>query len=257
MFSSPWPLFNRPSIQLGTLKAYVKRKMPELDVTAHHFFLLLAKGLGYPIYQEISQHTWLAESIYASLLFPEQKIIAESLFKQKARSISTLRKIAFQNLIAITTSVTDEFVQSLPDHRPLLAGFSISLCQLTASLYLIKKIKARFPQLPVVVGGALVAGKAGEDLKSVFPQIDFVIQGEGEVPLVQLVKSIYEKNIMAEQNSFQSESISTKNTEWKKITPSQIKHLDELPIPDYDDYFALLQQFPANRRFFPVLSIEA
>ena len=36
LVSAPWPLFNRPSIQLGTLKAYLSRHIADLQVVCHH-----------------------------------------------------------------------------------------------------------------------------------------------------------------------------------------------------------------------------
>ena len=70
LVSTPWPIFNRPSIQLGTLKSYLKSQFPELEIIAHHFYLKLAETIGYKLYHAISERTWLAETVYAALLYP-------------------------------------------------------------------------------------------------------------------------------------------------------------------------------------------
>jgi len=57
LISAPWPLYNRPSIQIGTLKAHLKKKFPELKVDAHHFYLKVAEAIGYKRYQAISERT--------------------------------------------------------------------------------------------------------------------------------------------------------------------------------------------------------
>ena len=80
LISTPWPLYNRPSIQLGALKAYLYSTCPGLRVDARHFYLQLAESLGYKLYQQISERTWLAESIYAALLFPERFKTIERFF---------------------------------------------------------------------------------------------------------------------------------------------------------------------------------
>ncbi|HAY37938.1 MAG TPA: hypothetical protein DCY53_00515, partial [Desulfobacteraceae bacterium] len=54
LISAPWPLYNRPSIQIGTLKAHLKKKFPELEVDAYHFYLKVAEAIGYRRYQAIS-----------------------------------------------------------------------------------------------------------------------------------------------------------------------------------------------------------
>jgi hypothetical protein len=71
LISAPWPLYNRPSIQIGTLKAHLKKTFPELKVDAYHFYLKVAEAIGYRYYQTISERTWLAETVYAALLYPE------------------------------------------------------------------------------------------------------------------------------------------------------------------------------------------
>ena len=72
LISTPWPLYNRPSIQLGTLKAYLRSIYPDIEVEAHHFYLKLAASIGYRQYHEISKRTWLAETVYAALLYPQR-----------------------------------------------------------------------------------------------------------------------------------------------------------------------------------------
>ena len=73
LVSAPWPLYNRPSIQLATLKAYLQNRHPDLRIAAYHVYLKVAESIGYNIYQEISERTWLAESVYAALLYPERR----------------------------------------------------------------------------------------------------------------------------------------------------------------------------------------
>ena len=78
LISAPWPLYNRPSIQIGTLKANLIKKFPELKVDAHHFYLKVAEAVGYRRYQAISERTWLAETVYAALLLARTSNVAET-----------------------------------------------------------------------------------------------------------------------------------------------------------------------------------
>ena len=97
LLSTPWPVFSRPSIQLGTLKSYLKLQFPELEVIAHHFYLKLAETIGYRLYQAISERTWLAETVYAALLYPKRIESIEKLFHKEARGIPILRSVDFKN----------------------------------------------------------------------------------------------------------------------------------------------------------------
>jgi hypothetical protein len=53
-----------------------------LEVQAHHFYLQLAAAIGYGVYKNISERTWLAESVSAALLYPEREAAIESLFRK-------------------------------------------------------------------------------------------------------------------------------------------------------------------------------
>ena len=53
LLSTPWPLYNRPSIQLGTLTAYLRSIYSDLPVETHHVYLKLAESIGYRQYHEI------------------------------------------------------------------------------------------------------------------------------------------------------------------------------------------------------------
>ena len=64
LVSAPWPIYSRPSIQIGTLKAHLKSRFPDVKVIAHHFYLKVAAAIGYPLYHAVSERTLLAERIH-------------------------------------------------------------------------------------------------------------------------------------------------------------------------------------------------
>ena len=257
LISTPWPLYNRPSIQLGTLKAYLRVKHPDVRVDAGHFYLKLAESLGYKCYQLISERTWLAESIYAVLLFPERFDVVEALFNREAGSKSILREAGLQKIAALAKKVTETFISSLNWDNCMLCGFSVSLCQLTSTLYFIKHIKLKFPDLIIVIGGSTFSGTAAKKLFKSFPEVDIVINGEGELPLSQLVGCLRESSNLADLPPITGVT-TTKSTEdnGDNAAYNQLSNLNQLPPPDYDDYFALLKSMAPKKAFFPVLPVE-
>jgi hypothetical protein len=92
LISTPWPLYTRPSIQLGALKSYISSHLAAVKVDAHHFYLALAEAIGYKRYHDISERTWLAASIYAALLYPKRFEQIETLFTREAARSSLLKK---------------------------------------------------------------------------------------------------------------------------------------------------------------------
>ena len=190
LVSAPWPLYSRPSIQIGTLKAFLRKKFPDLKVDAYHFYLKVAEAIGYKRYQAISERTWLAESVYAALLYPERMDTVEKFFYRQAKGKPLLQKIVFKNLASQVREVSEAFIHGVDWGDYVLAGFSICLCQLTASLYFIREVKKRFPDLLIVVGGSMFTGDAIRNLFKTFPEINVVVNGEGELPLSRLVSDL-------------------------------------------------------------------
>ena len=179
LISTPWPLYNRPSIQLGTLKSYLRSIFPDLLVDAQHVYLKLAEAIGYRQYHEISKRTWLAETVYAALLYPERFQQIEKLFNRESGRKSVLRVAGLGNIAAIVKKISDEFINSRNWDDYLLTGFSVSLCQLTSALYFIKRIKEKAPKLIIVIGGSTFSGSTTGELFKLFPEVDAVNNGEG------------------------------------------------------------------------------
>jgi ribosomal peptide maturation radical SAM protein 1 len=257
LISAPWPLYNRPSIQLGALKAYLQFKHPDIQVDAKHFYLTLAESLGYKHYQQISEHTWLAESIYAALLFPKRFETVDKLFRREVRNKSQLRDISLKKIAGHVKKVTNAFIDSLNWSDFLLAGFSVSLCQLSSTLYFIKSVKKKHPGLVIVVGGSTVSGAAGRAFFELFPEVDAIVNGEGELPFCQLVTHLKISASLSALPRIKGVMMSwINNTNGNPNIFQQLQNLNELPTPDYDDYFDLLKSFNAPNRFFPVLPVE-
>ncbi len=255
LVSMPWSLFSRPSIQIGTLKAYLKLQFPYLNIAAHHFYLKVAETIGYKLYHSVSESTWLAETIYAAMLSPEKLKTIEKIFYREAGVKPLFRKLSFTELVSKVRKVTDVFIESINWNKFCLAGFSVSQCQLTSSLYIIKQIKIKHPDLKIVLGGSTFAG-ASKELFKLIPEIDFVVKGEGELPLSQLVHhlGIYSKidKIPSIKGVISRESIEDDNSD----IFYQMETLSSLPMPDFDDYFDLLQTFGSNKTFFPTILCE-
>ncbi|MBW2591287.1 MAG: RiPP maturation radical SAM C-methyltransferase, partial [Deltaproteobacteria bacterium] len=256
LLSTPWPIFSRPSIQLGTLKSYLKSQFPDLEVITYHFYLKVAESIGYKLYQAISERTWLAETVYAALLYPEQLESIKKLFIKEAKGKPLLRDVDFKDMTKMVAKVTDEFIDNENWSNFGLAGFSICLCQLTSTLYFIRRIKLKFPGLPIVVGGSMFTGGSAKNLLKVFSEIDFVIIGEGELPLSQLVQNLKDSPKTVDKQLIPGIVMAKEMNIENRFGFSQLDDLEDIPVPDYDDYFNLLKSFKPDKAFFPTLPAE-
>ena len=257
LISTPWPLFNRPSIQLGTLTSYLNREFPDLTVVAHHFYLKIAEIIGYRLYHEISGRTWLAETLYAAMLYPDRFDTIEKLFYKKAAGKPLLARLDFKDLTRRIAEATDEFINSLHWDNFSLAGFSICFCQLTSTLYVIHAIKRKNPSLAVVVGGSMFAGDAIKNVFRVFPKIDFVINGEGELPLSRLVHHLSHSADLEKISRIPGLVTPRSVKDKTEVVFNQMTDIGDLPMPDYGDYFQMLNTFSPEKTFFPILPAEA
>jgi ribosomal peptide maturation radical SAM protein 1 len=257
LISTPWPLYSRPSIQLGSLKSFLHARIPDLKIDAFHFYLSVAETIGYRLYHEISERSWLAESVYAALLYPARIKEVETLFRREASAKTKLREIKFKTLTNRIKAATDAFIGSQNWQTYGLLGFTISLCQLTSALYVIKRIKNKFPNLMIVVGGALTPGIAAPGILKHFPEVDVVVNGEGELPLYQIVDHLRQTPPDLDLSNIQGVFTRLSETQQPDSASfSQLKALDELAAPDYDDYFELLKKFDGRKHFFPTLPVE-
>ncbi len=256
LVAMPWPLAERPSIQLAVLKAYlVQQFQSAVRVRALHPYVSIASNLGLELYQNIAGRSWLAESIYAPLLFPEQLPRAQALVDRlggRRLGVDPLDlKVMGQQIVSIHRR--DRIFEQLAEVD--LVGISVCLAQLTASLYLVRELKRRSPHVPVVIGGSSVCGELGRSLLRAFPDVNMVVDGEGEQPLAALVARMM-NGPTEPREPIPGLVQRSSGTVSQGLERMQIPSLAGLPIPDFSDYFAELKSRPESRHWVGQLPIE-
>ena len=258
LVSPPWPLYTRPSIQLGTLKAFVRSRFPDIAVRSHHLYLQVAEAIGYRPYHSISERTWLAETVYGALLYPDRADAMARLFRREAGGSPSIRRLDFAELTLRVKTASDAWLAATDWSEVRLVGFSSVLCQLTACLYLIRRLRQRCPHLTNVVGGSAFSRLSGAAALRLFPDIDAVVFGEGELPLAHLVQHHVVEGRPIEELPPANGVLTRWSTDSQLAGGGffQLENLDHLPLPDFDDYFETLSGLNASNRFFPTLPIE-
>ena len=256
----PWALFNRPSIQLGTLKAFLESRRNDFSVHTSHPYLEVASTLGPDLYHWISQNPWVSEALYAPLLFPEQAATAEVLALKYVKKADQIIKRSFdyKSLVGRLENQLLKWVKTCDWTQYKIIGFSVCFHQLFASLAAARAIKNASPQVPIVLGGASCSADAGQSLLNAFHFIDYIIEGEGERGLLALCtylsgaqSSTLPENIFSRENSKQ-DALPQKS----RIADTQLPSLDALPVPDYNDYFLAQKKWFSQTPFIPILPIE-
>lgn len=129
-----------------------------------------------------------------------------------------------------------------------LIGFGCFYNQTCASLAMSRALRDTNITTPVVLGGPSVTEENSAVLLKYFEQIDYVIEGEGELPLERLCEKI---EAMAEVEYLDDvTSLTYRNGDKGKIRnvqrdprqQSEFVNLDDLPIIDYSAYFNALER---------------
>ena len=111
-----------------------------------------------------------------------------------------------------------------------IVGFSLYTTNLYMSVFMAILIKINYPNTKIVFGGPQVTqGETTREMLIKGNIADYLVLGEGEEPMYQLIKAI-------ENGQVTDDIIGIKNkSNFEKIdTFSQTADLEELPVPNYD-----------------------
>ena len=244
LVTMPFSYSKFPSIQLGTLSALLKSQ--DIGAKTYHFNLQFAHKIGVPLYEILCEKRGLfGEWLFSALLFRDNpkhaqypqifKPVFEDTAREAGCSIGHLeemaRTIAPQFLTwALTTVEWDQYD---------VVGFTSTFDQNVASLSLAKLIKDIYPGVRIIFGGANFDGEMGLEQFRAFPWIDYVVSGEGEHAFPPLVKQI-----LLKQETDIPPGIAHRKDGGVCFTPNEqlVTKFDQTPPPDYDDYFAELEE---------------
>lgn len=245
--ATPWSIFNRPSLQLGVLKSYVEERQGA-RVDTFHLSLPVAAAIGVDRYTRIARSGWAGEALFAPLLFPEMRGPAEKLFYAslggEKRSLPNFNEL----IERIAESCTTWLSSLTNDYR--LFGFSVCFFQLLPSLYLARLLKETRPELPIVFGGSSCTGAVGASLIDHFPEIDYLVDGEGEEALCRLCRFIAGDAASLPAGILSRKPVAKEQGFATGLDPN------DLPCPDYSPYFTEMRQFFPELPFIPILPVE-
>lgn len=248
----PWSIFNRPSLQLGALKSYVERN-DDARADTFHIYLPVAAAIGIDWYSRIARSGWAGEALFAPLLFPEMKDPAGNLFYESLADENAPLP-DFEEMVGRIEESCTAWLSATDLGKYRLFGFSVCFFQLLPSLYLARRIKKTWPDLPIVFGGSSCSGAVGLSLFNHFPEIDYLVDGEGEEALTRLCRFIagdvdsLPANVRSRQPS--AHKVISKDISTEKVI------LGDLPYPDYAPYFEEMSRLFPRLPFIPTLPVE-
>ena len=251
LVSMPWAIFNRPSIQLGALKSFLEGN-GSVKVQTFHPYLGVARLLGRDLYHFISGNVWICEALYSAILFPALRlqageIVTGELKKEKKSAVP----VDFAAVCSLLEGHLAEWVESQEWQQFDLVGFSVCFNQLLATLAAVSALKAKHPDLPVVLGGSSCHPELAPALLRHFP-VDYMVSGEGEGAMQSLCAFLAGEGTGLDDRVYRSASRGPGGAS----LPGKQLDLAMLPCPDYDDYFREMREMFSGEPFIPVLPVE-
>lgn len=127
----------------------------------------------------------------------------------------------------------DDCVEKIISNDPDVVGFSIYYCNFEPVVYVATQIKKLRPNIKIVVGGSATHHSYFKSHKS----FDFVVNGEGEKALLDILHSIENKKDIEIQDE-------NENSKFIRQPEKQRYNLSTLPLPDYSDFDFSKYKFP-------------
>ncbi len=268
LISMPFATTGRPSIGLSLLKAGLNRDGIECDI--RYVNVEFAQCIGHDTYERIcnfSTDPLLGEWIFAEDVFGAQLRSAEQYFQEVLLPClaepfrNGLGDKHFQSPAELLDGLiqlrrnTSDFLESctVSDDYGLI-GFTSTFQQNLASLAMARRLKERRPEIPIMFGGANCESEMGATLHRLFPFIDYICSGEGDLTFSTVARAILNGEPVPELPGI------IRRVSGHTVTPTQLTapvlNMDSLPIPDYSDYIHQHTALKSEEITGPQLLIE-
>lgn len=260
LISMPFGALSRPALGISLLKATLDRQQLPCEIRYLNFaFAEFISGDDFNwITHELPYTAFAGDWTFTTALYGPDATRDARYLDQILRGGWSLSEADISRLLRVRQMVLpflSHCLSAIPWSQYGVVGFSSTLEQNIASLALAKMIKDLHPDIAIVFGGANCEAEMGVELHNLFPFIDFVCTGEGENCFPPLVRYIVEGrgdkavNIAGLVYRDHGRSVTTGPAE-------EVQVLDELPFPDYGDYFETVQESSAGVAVAPALLIE-
>lgn len=247
LVNMPLASATRPSIQLGLLSAIVENMGVHVD--QHYFNLDLARELGANVYEELCRHrgNMTGEWLFSVAAFGASfGLTTEDYLAAFPSEFDWLAKINSTGLTPreLREQVLPDFVERMASSIDWgtysLVGFTSTFQQNIACLALARRIKERFPDIPLLFGGSNTNDTMGVELVRSFPYVDFVLRGEADKTFPQFLQWLFDGGTGPAKIAG---LVSRDNKRALLAEPEvPVTSIADNPVPNYRPYFNRLTQ---------------
>ncbi len=268
LIDMPWSMLHRPSIQLGILRSVLQFANIRTEVrsfnlafmdhlTSAHADPSGEHRFSFDDYLDVAENCWeegLGDWIFAVAPFRDSGDWEERYLEYLRSTVIKEEVVAKAvQMRRLVPSFLERCVEEILSTAPSVVGFTTTFNQNVPALVLAKLLKSHDPSLQIVFGGANCDGPMGDALHRAFPWVDVVVRGEGERVLPELVRDLFAGETIRPQPGLcfrRGEQRVVIEHEGGSPVP-----MDEVPAPDYDEYFERLQRSPSRDEIMPHVGI--
>lgn len=258
----PWHSLHSPSLAVALLHGRLRECRPADQVVEYHGqlrwsdFLLDRSNLEFrpthytDIAEKYIEHG-LGDWIFSGELYGDEKWGIDKLVGYADKyDVDIGAAVGMRQYAA---EFVDLAAAEILAHQPEVVGFTSTFMQNVPSLAVAKRLKQMCPELVVVFGGANCDGPMGHALHRNHPFVDYVVRGEGELTFPELLTAIERGVAPAELPGvcWWDADRSAANPVGHRIVPPAL-----IPMPDYDQWFAVAESSVTSEYLEPTLVLE-
>ncbi len=177
---------------------------------------------------------FLAEAAFSDVLFGQDPARDAIVQEHLAAAVPEDRRW-LESMSKAVGPFIDWCVDAVDWRQYSVVGFATTFAGMTVpAMLLAQRIKERYTDLQIVVGGANTDGPMGIELLRRFPQIDYVLRGECDETFPQLVRCLQDRSPVPDLPGL---VVRVPETGEVASFPSiPVRDLSALPYPDFDDF---------------------
>lgn len=245
----PFASANRPSLAAGLLKSLLVER--GISCECKYFNVTFASLLGQERYARMASSfsdcalsgEWAFSQVYFGSAFSSWETYCREVLSHPLWGVPEELWGHVQDLERLAPIFLRIVYEACDWSQLDLVGFTSTFEQTLPGMCLAKMIRRHHPRVKIAVGGANFEGPMGRVYLELFPEVDYVATGEADVSFPRLCENLA-RGIAAVPRGILHRA-ETNGAEAEAAGPVV---LDALPVPDYDDFMAVLgRTFPHTR----------
>ncbi len=229
-----------PSFQLGLLKPTLERE--GIPVQTFSLFMYFGTYVGWRINETLSDvypcmvGEWLwTKAAFGSFAKDEDYF---EIYKDNLEGICHQAGCSLGDLQEVRDKRVPEFIDfclsSIDWSRFGLIGFSVVFQQTLASVALARALKQRYPEIPIIMGGASFEDDIAEEIMQGCPQVDYIHCGDADETLPLMIRRLYHGESMQGMPGIMWRDHG--RVVFAGRAPN-LSDMNKTPVPDFDEYF--------------------